>query len=232
MFSWKPLYAEIAAELPHFSGESEKLVDLMVRMHEQGLKVSSVTDKDDGDVEVPLEEVDPFSFFANFNRGTTDVNRRAILSAIKEEWKLQSPLPEDFDGLPLMSSQNSWFMPFKKLRDAEHVETLWRFYLHCLKLDSAEHLDTAQFDACCSLRRVAPASLTMGMFWSRPDLWIAVDRKNRDYAALMGIDRTINSGKDYLRWLNEVRQKSDFSTCEFSLQGPSPLPGRAGHSRR
>jgi 5-methylcytosine-specific restriction protein B len=165
-----------------------------------------------------MNEIDPFSFFANFNRGVTDDNRRAILAAIKDEWNLQSDLPQDFHGLPLMSAQNSWFMPYKKLRDPRHVEMLWNFYLHCLNLQSVEQLDTNQFDACCSLHRVAPASLTMGMFWTRPEQWIAVDKKNREYATSLGVTRVVKGGADYLKWLNEVREKTDKSTCEFSLQ--------------
>lgn len=218
MFTWKPIYAEIAAKLPEFAEQNAMLVALMIRWHDQGLKVSSVADKDVGDVEVPMAEVDPFSFFANFNRGVTDDNRRAILAAIKSEWGLASDLPEDFDGLPIMNSQSSWFMPYKKRREPDHVARLWRFYLHCLQLESAEQLDTEQFDACCALRRVAPASLTMGMFWSRPEVWVPVDKKSLGHAASLGVTRPVKTGADYLDWLQQVRAKTDQSPCEFSLQ--------------
>ncbi|QDT51694.1 5-methylcytosine-specific restriction enzyme B [Symmachiella dynata] len=218
MFTWKPIYAEIAKKLPEFEDHNEVLVSLLAEWHEQGLKVSSVVDKDASDAEVPMDEIDPFTFFANFNRGVSDDNRRAILEAIKGEWELLSDLPKDFDGLPLMSAQNSWFMPYKKLREPDHVKELWQFYLHCLQLQSADELDTNQFDSCCALRRVAPVSLTMGMFWIRPELWISVDKKNREYAASLGVTRSVKTGSDYLKWLEEVREKTDKSTCEFSLQ--------------
>ncbi|MEQ8846106.1 hypothetical protein [Botrimarina sp.] len=68
-----------------------------------------------------------------------------------------------------MSSQASWLMPYKRKRDAAHVPTLWRFYRHCLQLQSAAGLDVELFDACCSLRQVGVVSLTMGMFWCRPE---------------------------------------------------------------
>ena len=218
MFTWKPIYADIAKKLPEFENQNGLLVSLMKRLHDQGLKVTSVVDKDVGDVEVQMNEIDPFSFFANFNRGVTDDNRRAILAAIKDEWKLPSDLPQDFGGLPIMSSQNTWFMPYKKHREPHHVGLLWQFYLHCLQLHSADELDTNQFDACCALRRVAPASLTMGMFWSRPELWISVDKKNRAYASSLGVTRNVDSGADYVKWLKEVQQKTDKSTYEFSHQ--------------
>lgn len=218
MFTWKPIYAEIAKKLADFSKQNDALVDLMIEWSQKGLKVSSVTDRAEGNTEIPLSEIDPFSFFANFNRGVTNDNRRAILGAIKENWNLRSELPQDFDGLPIMSAQNSWFMPYKKNRDPSHVKTLWDFYLHCMGLQTAEELATDQFDACCALRGVAPASLTMGMFWARPELWISVDKKNREYAASLGVNRVVSTGADYLKWLNEVRRKTDKSPCEFSLQ--------------
>jgi 5-methylcytosine-specific restriction protein B len=218
MFSWKPIYAEIAAKLPEFAEQSRRLVSLMIQLHKRGLKVSSVTDKDKGGVEVPMDEVDPFSFFANFNRGVTDDNRRAILTAIKKEWQLVSDVPQDFDGLPLMSAQNSWFMPYKYLRDTDHVSKLWDFFTHCQELQSEYDLDTQKFDACCALHRVAPASLTMGMFWTRPDLWISVDKKNREFAVSLGISHVVVTGADYLQWLKKVKAKTDKSTCEFSFQ--------------
>ena len=218
MFTWKPIYAEIAHKLPEFSDHSGRLASLMTDWHNQGLKVSSVVDRDVGDIEVPLDEIDPFSFFANFNRGITDENRRAILAAIKDEWKLKSELPEDFEGLPLMSAQSSWLMPHKKERESHHVELLWSFYLHCLHLQNFDDLDTQTFDACCALKKVAPASLTMGMFWSRPDVWLSVDRKNLEYAASLGVRRTVKTGVDYIDWLKELKQATGQSPCEFSMQ--------------
>lgn len=217
MFTWMPIYAEIAKKLTAYRDSNSELIILLKEMLGKGLKVIGVADRDVGDVPIELSEIDPFTFFANFNRGTTPANRCAILAALKEEWDIQSPLPQDFDGLPVMSSLSAWFMPYKKQREPGHVQTLWKFYEHCLQVPSAEQLDTVQFDACCGLRQVAPASLTMGMFWIRPELWIAVDQKNRDYAVSLGVKRGVASGSEYLEWLEDVREKTAESPCEFSL---------------
>jgi len=58
----------------------------------------------------------------------------------------------------------------------------------------------------------------MGMFWCRPDLWIAVDKKNRAIAATKGIDFKIKTGADYLRWLGLVKEKFPIATVDFSYQ--------------
>ncbi|MCA9260062.1 MAG: hypothetical protein KDA61_12710 [Planctomycetales bacterium] len=119
MFSWKPIYRQIADKLPEFASDNGELVEFMVELHERGLKVSSVGDRDADGNEIQLGEVNPFSFLANFNRGVTNDNRIAIISAIKDEWGLSAELPTDFDGLPLMSLQNSWFVPYKESRLSE-----------------------------------------------------------------------------------------------------------------
>ncbi len=218
MFTWKSIYCEIADKLPQFESKNSELVQLMTKLHQRGLKVSSVSDEFPKGTKVPLDEIDPFSFLAIFNRGVTDENRIAILDALKVEWGLNSELPSDFNGIPLVNSQNSWFMPYKYKRTAEHVGTLWKFYKHVLSISNSAALDASLFDECRALNRVGSASLTMGMFWCRPEIWIAVDKKNRAIAATKGIDFKIKTGADYLRWLKLVKEKFPIATVDFSYQ--------------
>jgi len=218
MFSWKPIYAEITAKLPGFESENQKLAKLMIRLHHEGFKVSPVADEDPEGKDTPLDEPDPFTFMAIFNRGVTNENRIAILQELKNEWKLTASLPADFDGLPVVNSQNSWFMPYKYKRTPDHVPTLWRFFRHILSVENEDHLDTELFDQCRKLSHVGPASLSMGMFWSRPDVWISVDKKNLAKAATKKIDFKIKEGADYLRWLKLVKKSFPISTIEFSHQ--------------
>jgi 5-methylcytosine-specific restriction protein B len=218
LFTWKPIYREVADKLPEFESKNGQLVQLMTKLHQRGLKVSSVSDENPKGTKVPLDEIDPFSFLAIFNRGVTDENRIAILDALKVEWNLQSELPIDFNGIPLVNSQNSWFMPYKYKRNAEHVGTLWKFYKHVLSISDSNALDASLFDECRALNRVGSTSLTMGMFWCRPELWIAVDKKNRAIAATKGIDFKIKTGAEYLRWLEFVKQKFPIATVDFSYQ--------------
>lgn len=197
MFSWKPIYAEITTKLVGLESENQKLAELIIKLHKRGLKVSSVVDQDPKGKSVPLDETDPFTFMGIFNRGVTTDKRIAILQELKSEWQLTANLPTEFDGLPLVNFQNSWFMPYKYKRSADHIPTLWRFFRHVVSATSEDAFDVELFDACCNLGHVGPASLTMGMFWSRPDVWIAVDKKNLAKAATKGIEIKINSGEDY-----------------------------------
>ena len=230
MFSWKPIYAEIAQKLLDFENQSEQLVQLLKTFADQGLVVSSLTDKiDSSGTEALLAEMDPFTFFGNFNRGITDANRKAILSAIKSAWSLKATLPEDFNGLPLLNLQQSWLMPHGFKRPVHHVPTLWKLYRSALTVNEYQLLDTVLFDQCLELNKVGLATLTMGMFWCRPDLWIALDAKNRKYVLKLGVNAIAKKGVEYIDWIAKIRDATDKTPCEISYEahlqaiGPSEL---------
>lgn len=146
MFSWKKIYAEIVARLPEYREQTRKLADLMTSLHAKGLKVSAIQDEYPKGRKTRLTETDPFTFLAIFNRGVTVENRIAILREIKGEWQLKADLPADFDGIPLVNTQNSWFMPYRYKRRPEHISKLWQFFIHVAELEHADELDCPLFD--------------------------------------------------------------------------------------
>ena len=235
-FTWRPIYREIADRLSDFADRDGELADLMVRMNEKGLVTCRVRDEDAAGRTIALSEVDPFTFMANYNRNITHENRVAILRHLRREWSLSSDVPRDFLGLPVMNLQSSWFIPFRYERDADHIPTLWRFHRHALSIDSADDLDVELFDRCCSFKQVAAASLTMALFWMRPETWTACDRKNRSLAATRGIEARVRTGAEYVRWLRQVRNAFDHDDgVQFSrrahLHDKEPRPDIAAAHR-
>lgn len=218
LFTWKPIYAEIANKLLEFEGDNARLVTLLKRFEANGLKVSSLKDRSENGKDILLREIDPFTFFGNFNRGIRDENRRAILAELKQEWNLAAPLPIDFSGLPLLNLQQAWLMPYEEKRAKNHVPTLWRFYRHVMGLTDYHSLDVDLFDACIALKHVGLATLTMGMFWCRPEDWIALDAKNRAMARSLGVDSVPTNGAEYLQWLDDVRATTKDSPAELSYK--------------
>ena len=230
MFTWKPIYAEIASKLLEFQFNNAALVELLIEMHREGLKALPYMDKDDEGAEFPLEEIDPFTFFANFNRGITDSNRQAILQFLKSKWELQSDVPADFSGLPLVNLQKSWLMSFKARRASDHVAKLWSLFAHVSSIKKAEELDTELFDSCLALRNVGLATMTMGMFWVKPDLWISLDDKNIEFAKSLDVPEKPRDGLAYIQWLKTVREKTDIPIYEFSHQAHVRVVERRGES--
>ena len=112
MFTWIPIHEETAKKLLEFKDRSQELVEILAQMKEKGLTTTKITDQGADGSQFQLKEIDPFTFFANFNRGTTDDNRRSLWSVLKDDWQLKSAVPEDFDGVPLAAAMKSWLMPY------------------------------------------------------------------------------------------------------------------------
>ena len=83
MFTWIPIHEEAAKRLLDFKDRNHELVDILARMKARNLLTTKIDDQGTDDVKFQLKEIDPFTFFANFNRGTKDTNRKALWQVLK-----------------------------------------------------------------------------------------------------------------------------------------------------
>ena len=217
MFTWIHIHEEAATRLLEFKNRNHELIEIIHRMHQAKLVAMPIADRDAQKNEVPLTEIDPFSFLANFNRGIRDGNRIALWDFLKKEWNLESPLPQDFDGLPLANKQNCRLIPFGFERDPNQVSDLWTFFEHIL-LAEPDALDTELMQRCLGYKCVGLAMLTMGMFWVCPKKWISTDGKNLEYAAAKGVIGKPKNAADYFAWLPKIRAAIGGDGVEFSRQ--------------
>jgi hypothetical protein len=215
MFTWIPIHEEAAKKLLEFKGRSPELAALIGRMHEAGLRALPANDQDKNGNAIPLRDVDPFTFLAGFNRGVRNDNRQALWQFLKDEWQLEAPVPDDFDGLPVANLQNSWLFPYEKDRKTDHIPLLWQFFEHIMQVDPPA-LDLALMDACLAKPGVGLAFLTMGMFWARPSVWLATDRKNVGFAEEKGIKLKSRDAHGYAEWLGNCRESVAANGIEFS----------------
>src|SRR5947209_192372 len=125
MFSWIPIHREAIARIVEHQDQKE-LLAVLRDMEQAGLKTVLLRDKRAGGETIPLEEIDPFTFFVTFNRGITDDNRRQNWSFIKSRWKLSAETPSDFTGLPKLDNRSSWLFNYAKDREPDHIQSLWR----------------------------------------------------------------------------------------------------------
>uniref|UniRef100_A0A540VA47 AAA family ATPase n=2 Tax=Litorilinea aerophila TaxID=1204385 RepID=A0A540VA47_9CHLR len=174
----------------------------------------SLQDKDQDGRHFPLQEIDPFTFYAVFNRGITDENRKAILADIKDFFGLIRPIPEDFAGIPVASNMSSWFFSRKAERKAGDIAKLWQVFRLALR-DNARNDDAfwAAFDAALEVRRVN-LNLTMGLFWIRPYTFLSLDSVNCQF---LGIKLPSKLSARYYRELLEEVSKQGRSFPELSL---------------
>ena len=220
MFSWKPFYIELGEKLLAYRDRQGELLAWLHDMKVSGLPVLGLVDQTPKGTAIDLTEIDPFTFFANFNRGIKDKNRIAILRTLKERMGLSAPVPQDFEGIPLAMLQGAWFFPYAFERDSKSIPLSWKF-AEAIVRTAPDSIDTALFEGCLQINTIGVAKLTMGMFWLQPDRYLALDQVNRsflqekyDFAAK---DFKIKSLSEYLRVLESVRSKvgSDLADISF-----------------
>ena len=227
--TWIPIHREAAAKLFTYENRQGELIALLVEMQNAGLTVISLDDENPKKTTVPLTEIDPFTFFASFNRGITEQNRKANWAFLKKSWNLQSPVPEDFLGIPIANNMKSWWFPYQYQRDAAHIPSLWKLAAQAMN-QPPEALEPALFDHCLSFKGTARTNLTMGLFWINPESYLAVDGVNRAYLKHLGIDQKVTDFNSYLKLLESYRQIVKLPFSEFSYQAwlwasTKPVPG-------
>lgn len=214
MFTWKPIYKELITTLLPYRTRQSELIRILRGIEAKGLKTVSLKDIESSGREKPLAVIDPFTFFANFNRGTTFDNRRSILAELKGELQLKSELPSDFDGLPVVNLQQSWFFPYERRREAEAIDDLWALAESCTSAAPHE-IDEGLFARCLQIRTVRAAKLTMGLFWLNPDQYLPLDSRTISYIEEQGVKgpgRRVETLTAYLDVLGNVTKTfgSDF----------------------
>ncbi|HBR95480.1 MAG TPA: hypothetical protein DEA90_15065, partial [Opitutae bacterium] len=226
LFTWVPIQMEAVQKLLELKDDRGELIAALESLHAAGLTTIPLSDKPTEDTEGKISDTDPFTFLANFNRGTKDSNRVAMWKALKERWGLASPVPSDFAGLPLVNLQNSWFGPWAyQLQDGD-VDALWD--IAAAAVEAPSKVSDAMLQRALAVKNVALAKLTMGLFWLKPEVYVALDKKNASNLKKMGLNPQIKTWPEYLQLLDDFKQMSRQSICEFSHQAHLDATGGGG----
>jgi len=170
-----PLYQEIAAKLLLYRNSRSDLLDVIKDMKAENLMVVSLKDKGiDGDKE--LSDIDPFTFYSNFNRSLKPKNRANILKYIKEDWELSGKIPTFDPRIPWMQNQSAWFFAWEKDREVDDLDFLWQLFSSILNNSIEEDI----FNRCLQIRQV-DNNLSFGLFWLNSDEYISLDASTKQY---------------------------------------------------
>lgn len=180
-FTWIPIYRELAEQLAGWEAKQAQLISFLEKLRAQGYVITPLTDKDRDGARFLVREIDPFTFFGVFNRRIRYDQRTSILSQFKRYFKLKSDLPEDFNGIPVLSNMKSWFFPYQSERQAGDIGKLWQVFRLGLEADPLGNEQFLEaFDAALTVKQTN-VNLTMGLFWIRPDTFLNLDQANRSY---------------------------------------------------
>jgi 5-methylcytosine-specific restriction protein B len=180
-YQWTRLYPALARRLLDYERRQPELLAILNELAGRGWVPSNA-------VSALGNEVDPFSFFASFNRGVNArvERRRDILTLIKERFGLSEEVPDHFDGIPVVDAQQSWFLPYPAERQPGDADSLWKIARSAVEA-SLSSLDPTLFDRCLQVKTVGQAKLTMGLFWLRPTEFLPLDSKTRAHLEKDGV---------------------------------------------
>lgn len=85
----------------------------MAAIHDLPNKIESISvlqDQPKEGTKELLSDICPFTVFGLFNRRITDANRIAIASELAAFLKVETPVPNSFEGIPVVNNQRSWFL--------------------------------------------------------------------------------------------------------------------------
>ena len=216
-WTWSRFYNSLAQALLPFRSRQGALIEMLRELEEKGYPVVSLEDKREDDTTLPLDKIDPFSFFATFNRGVKMETRLAITRELKERFNLEEPAPTDLRGIPTVNNLSSWFFGWSHMRSDRDIPVLWDLVQSALQAGEPDDLDSALFDRCLEIKAVHVAKLTIGLFWIRPDLFLPLDKDTRTYLSNRGLHTSVSDVSGYARLLEEASRHLDESFPEVSI---------------
>lgn len=179
--AWTQFYGELANRLLSYENRQPELLQILGEVSQNGwLGESTLGSLTRGG------EIDPFSFFASFNRQATKY-RIEILDLLKNRLAIAAPVPQRFDGIPLVNNLNGWFLrDISERQKGTDVANLWRLARAAVQGGMAA-VTPALFDACLTRQVAGIPKLTIGLFWLRPTEFLPFDSKTRRYLSQRGI---------------------------------------------
>ena len=176
-YTWIPFYKELSQKLFRFSRNRTPLVN-WIYDNLNGY-IGHLKDAPDGR---RIPDIDPFTVYAIFNRGITSAKRIEVCDKFKSYLDITSPVPQDFDGIPVMNTQQSNFIAFVDKRKDGDIDRLWKVFEEAVLGHDIENAYNAFED-----QYLIKYNLTIALFWVRPDLYLPLDSRSKKLLFSLGI---------------------------------------------
>ena len=172
-FTWIPYYKEFAQRLTQFQKDRKRLLNLIYDNRDELLAKYLHDQGGEGDL---LEDIDPFAVFGLFNRGIKHENRINSAKLFKNILDIKVDIPKDFEGIPVLNNQKSHFFGFRSHRGKNDIQNLWNLFIKVVNDENFEE----EYNTVIK-QFIIKVNITMGLFWIRPEKFLAFDRTNRQY---------------------------------------------------
>lgn len=217
-FKWSQFYEEFADKLLAYKDDR---ASLMAAIHDLPKKIESISvlqDQPEEGTKELLSDICPFTVFGLFNRGITDANRIAIANELADFFKVETPVPNSFEGIPVVNNQRSWFFGYKYRRGEHDIDTLWNLFEAAIEHANNSETDTAEalYDAYETATKCWGTgwNLSMGLYWIRPWKYLTLDGQSQTYITKkLGLEIGKNgekgrcSSKDYFGLIDDLETR-------------------------
>ncbi len=217
-FEWSTFYEAIADGLLTYKDKRSELINGLNDIASRIECMSYLHDaKQDGSI-VPLTDICPFTVMGIFNRGTTDENRKQAARELAQLLGVTVPVPDRFDGIPVLNQQKSMFFGYTPDRKDRDIDRLWDMFEKALSFADQDDADTRSdfIEAFTETSRVYCVgwNLSMGLYWIRPWVFPTLDSQSQVYIQSklnIKIGKTGAKGRcssdDYLTLLDTLKTR-------------------------
>ena len=174
-----------------------------------------------------IPDTDPFTVMAIINRGIAYNKKVELCKQFKKFLHISELVPEDFSGVPEMNNMLSNFMAFEEDRKEGDIERLWNLF-ECAVLDK----DIEEAYNALKNQFLIKYNITMGLFWVRPDKYLALDGNNKTKLVSLGIasfDGRFVPYKDYKAIMERLDAKMASGEIECSSYAEFSYAAYAQH---
>ena len=183
-YEWVAYYKETAQKLMQYRAypRRKELIQLIRDVYAE-TQINLPTLEADNQI----VDIDPFTVFGLFNKSSMrEENRRKILAALGQKLGVSAPLPQTFEGIPVLNNQNATFYYFVQERQESDIEDLWVFFEWALayakKKSMANKIGVIHgFDGVIGKKGNGNSKITMGLYWIAPDVYMNLDSRNEWY---------------------------------------------------
>jgi 5-methylcytosine-specific restriction enzyme B len=187
-FKWAGFYSEFADKLLLFKNNRGELLSILKAEYDALNMRYPFIDENE-----PVDDICPFTVFGCFNKGITDDNRIALMSAIGEKIGVNAETPKEFSGIPVLNNMRAWFFAYKTDRKPDDINNLWSLFESAMSFaDNPSPIARSSFirDYDRVIKQIGIKwNVTMGLYWIRPYSFLNLDEVNRNY--LLDIDNPL-----------------------------------------
>ena len=205
-FTWIPVFRAVAAWLADYETRQPELVQIL---KDVGID-AGLDDKDANGKTVPLQAIDPFTFFCMFMKYGVE-KRQQLFARLIEIAGLDVAAPTDFDGVPSAHAMKVWMFPSQRDRQDWMIPTLWQLFK-----TAGTGLDADTFAQALKIPGTGFTKLTQALFYVAPDRYFPIDTQTRPWLKAIGVPNPEHTLPAYLAALAAVRQHFSQPFAELS----------------